>query len=176
MTDWHSDFFEIDLDNVQEPNVTSWGAKGSLDEMKEWMLCVKEIQKLCCERGFTANQFQKLQSSSNPDEKAIYDAYCHLYEPSGNNIRVVWDGENYSIDNGNHRILMAKQIGLRHLPAQVKATDVDTIAMLKAHGEKIAKFEKPLSSAQKLDWLIQVRIPRSEAQISPSKSPNIGYR
>ena len=55
MTDWHSDFFEIDLDSVQEPNVNSWGAKGSLDDMKEWMLCVKEIQKLCRERG--ASQF-----------------------------------------------------------------------------------------------------------------------
>jgi hypothetical protein len=176
MTNWLSDFFEIDLDNVQEPNVTSWGGKGSPDEMKEWMLCVKEIQKLCREKGFTTEQFQKLQTSNNPNEKAIYDTYCHLYEASGNNLKVVWEDKHYSVDNGNHRILIAKQMGLRHLPAQVKATDVNTIAMLKAHGEKIAKFEKPLSSAQKLDWLKQVRMPRSETQTSPSKNPNLGYR
>jgi urease accessory protein UreE len=72
--------------------------------------------------------------------------------------------------------LIAKQMGLRHLPAQVKATDVNTLSMLKEHGERIAKFEKPLTSAQKLDWLKQVRMPRSETQISPSKSPNLGYR
>ena len=176
MTDWHSDFFEIDLDNVQEPNVNSWGAKGSLDDMKEWMLCVKEIQKLCRERGFTAQQFHKLESSNDPKEKAIYDTYCRLYEPSGNNLKVVWEGEHYSIDNGSHRILIAKQIGLRHLPAQVKATDVNTIAMLKTHGEQIAKFEKPLTSAQKFDWLKQVRMPRSETQTLPSKNPNLDCR
>ena len=176
MTNWHSGFFEIDLDNVREPAVTSWGMKGSPDEMKEWMSYVKEIQRLCREKGFTTEQFQKLQSSDDPKEKAIYDTYCHLYEPSGNNLKVVWEGEHYSVDNGNHRILIAKQIGLRHLPAQVKAADVNMITILKAHGELIAKFEKPLTSAQKLDWLKQVRMPRFKTQTSPSKNPNLGYR
>jgi len=169
MTIWHRDFFEIDLDKVESPVVNSWG-KATEQDMRDWIVCVKEIQSLCKERGFTSSDFQRLQNSLNPQEKLIYDTYCHLYEPAGSHIKVVWNGENYSIDNGHHRILIAKQLGIRHIPAQVQSTDENTLKILKADGEKIAKFEKPLNQAEKLDWFKQVRTPRLS---QPSSSTNV---
>jgi len=151
MATWHRDFFEIDLDKVQEPKTHNSG-KFTAHDMRGWLVAVKEIQKLCRERGSTTSDFHKFQNSSNPNEQLIYDTYCHLYELSISNIKVNWDNDRYSIDNGNHRILIAKQLGLRHLPAQVQSSDKNTLAVLKASGEKISKFEKPLTSQQKLEW------------------------
>jgi hypothetical protein len=173
MMAWHQDFFEIELNKVPTPTFHSWGTKSSQQDIREWMMHVKEIQRLCQEKGFTSADFQRLQGSTNQQEVEMYKTYCHLYELSGSGIKVVWEGSHYSIENGNHRIFIAKQIGLHHLPAQVKAPDLSTLAGLKTYGEQIAKFEKPLTPAQKLEWFKQVRVTRIPIQATSNRRPTL---
>jgi hypothetical protein len=174
MMTWHQGFFEIDLDKVSAPTVNSWGTKDSLQDIREWMLHVKEIQLLCQEKGFTTADFQRLQSSASKQEVEIYKTYSHLYELSRSNIKVVWEDSHYSIENGNHRILIAKQMRLRHLPAQVKASSLETLVRLKNYSDQIARFEKPLTPAQKLEWFKQVRAIRVPTQVTSNRRPTLG--
>ncbi|MDZ4784766.1 MAG: hypothetical protein SGJ02_01690, partial [bacterium] len=71
------------------------------------------------------------------------------------------------------RILTAKQMGLQHLPARVNAPSFAAIEMLKAHAEEIARFEKPLTPAQKLEWFKQVRVTGISTLMTSNRSPTL---
>jgi hypothetical protein len=48
------------------------------------------------------------------DTKKIYEAFY-----GDSHIRIVKDGNNYSISNGRHRVWLAKKMGIHSLPASV---------------------------------------------------------
>jgi len=146
---WPEDFFEIDLSKVRvpriDPNFQRTYHGYTREEVEGWIRNLKEIQRLCRERGYTAKDFQRMRHSLDPKEQALWKTYYELYESPQKPhwVKVSWERDHYEVENGAHRILLAKQMGLKHMPAHVAAPDVATLQRLRAEGERVAAGEYP---------------------------------
>ncbi|MGD1904824.1 MAG: hypothetical protein ACFB0C_02385 [Leptolyngbyaceae cyanobacterium] len=150
---WQSGFFDIDLSKVPERNLpTSWQASKSYthDQMSKWMQDVKVIQQLCREKSYTTKDFQRLRHSQNPVEQSLGHTYHKLYNHdvsgpnmNGDYIKVDWVGDRYEVVNGRHRLALAKQTGLKHLPAHVSAPNRAILERLRSDGECLARGATP---------------------------------
>ncbi len=155
---WVRDFFEIDLSKVRvegvDPNFR-WTPHGyTREEIAQWIEELAEIQRLCREEGYTDEDFQRMRSSSDPKERALGETYHKFYDhdSSGSKmnhdfIAVEWVGDHYEVTNGRHRVWMAQQMGLRHIPARVSAPDEATLQRLREEGERVAAGEQPKRSS-----------------------------
>lgn len=141
---WVKDFFEVDLNHVESPNFgKDWkGSKGhSRQEIEAWTRQLGEIQALSREKGHTYEDFARMRSSTDASARALGETHHQYYDHANNtHLKLVWDGNRYGIDNGNHRIFSAKQAGLRTVPAQVSAQE-EHIEQCRAQG-----FRTPLLS------------------------------
>jgi len=146
---WVQDFFEIDLSKVRvrdvDPNFQRTHHGYTREEIEGWTRNLKEIQRLCREKGYTAEDFQRMRNSPDPKEQALWKTYYEFYESPEKPHWVVvrWERDHYEVEEGQHRILVAKQMGLRHMPAHVIAPDEATLQRLRAEGERIAAGEYP---------------------------------
>jgi hypothetical protein len=149
------DFFEIDLSKVKvdwiDPDWQRTPHNYTREEIREWMENLREIQRLCREKGYRAEDFERMRQSPDPKERAIGQTYHKLYdyEKEGERmnhdyILVEWVDDHYEVLKGRHRVWMAQQIGLRHMPAMVYARDEETLRRLRAEGERIAAGEYPI--------------------------------
>ena len=125
--EWLKDFFEVDLNRVDSPNLgNNWqGSKGySRQEIEGWARKLGEAQTLSHARGLRYEDFSRMKSSTNPDERALGETHHHFYDHDGNtHIKLSWTGDRYTVDNGIHRIHAAKVAGLRTMPAEISAEE-----------------------------------------------------
>lgn len=146
---WVHDFFEIELAKVSMPQLdTDWQlSKGySRQDMQKWIQHLSEIQRLCHQENYTEADFQRMRQSYDSREQALGETYSKFYDHNINNtyVKVAWDDkqQKYEVDNGRHRVWLAKQQGLRYLPAKVSAPNTPILAKLKADGEQVVLAEK----------------------------------
>ncbi|MBC8235393.1 hypothetical protein H8E77_38090 [bacterium] len=170
---WQRDFFEIDLDKVEMSDLDSnwqWTKSYTREEMEQSIRELQEIQKLCRDYGYTHTDFQQMSDSPDADKRALAETYHKFYDHNTNHdyIKVSWTDDSYEIVNGQHRIFLAKEAGLRHLPAQVSAPDEATLERLRADGERIARRETPQGEERS-------RVPPWERNHTPSHERDL-YR
>jgi hypothetical protein len=146
---WVRDFFEVDVSKIRvdevEPNWERTPHGYTREQIAQWIAELKEIQRLCREKGYTDEDFRRMRSSADPKERALGETYHKFYDHDVNHdfIKLEWVGDHYEVTNGRHRVWMAKQMGLRHMPAMVSAPDEATLQRLRAEGERIAAGEYP---------------------------------
>lgn len=79
---------------------------------------LEEIKPLI-EQGYTGDDFSALDQSQGIDylqgQQRIYELYY-----GSKAIKVAKDENGYHIDNGHHRIFIAKQLGINWLPVRLK--------------------------------------------------------
>ena len=160
---WQHDFFEIDLDQVPTPSLDpNWVASKGYprQQQEQWIRHLGEIQRRMREEGWRPEDFDRIRQGSEPSERAIGESYHKFYhhDPSGERlnhdfIKLDWVGDHYEIVNGQHRIWLAKQHGLRAMPAYVSAPDQATLDRLRMDGERAARMgrEDP-STGRKPLW------------------------
>jgi hypothetical protein len=97
--------------------------KTSKQEMEEGLIKL-EAMKPYIESGEGANPDfwkgidQKHGLDSQNGYRRVYKAF---YGDSA--IKVGWNGSEYEIDNGHHRIWVAKRIGIKELPVRLKVSE-----------------------------------------------------
>lgn len=137
-----SDFFEVDLNKVELPDLEpNWQHSHgySRQQMEQWVAELQEIQRLSQEEGYKPSDFEKMRADSNPAVRALGQTHHQFYgNPKINQDCVVleWRKDHYEITNGRHRVWLAKQQGVRSLPALVSAPDTPTLARLKEEGAR----------------------------------------
>lgn len=144
-------FFEVDLDSVPTPELDpdwAWSKGYSREQMEQWVAELEEIQRLL-DSGATADELRTMRTSADPKQRALGETYYEFYEHQGsgrnniNHVKLAWLGDHYDIDNGQHRIWLAKQRGLTSIPARVSAPDQPTLQELQARGTA-ARRRRPL--------------------------------
>ena len=149
---WQHDFFDIDLDQVPTPALDpNWAASKSYprEQQQQWIRDLDEIQRRIRQEGWRPEDFDRIRQSSDPSERAIGETYHKFYHhdsagPRLNHdfVKVDWVDDHYEIVNGRHRIWLAKQHGLRAMPAHVSAPDQATLDRLRMDGERAARIER----------------------------------
>jgi hypothetical protein len=139
---WEKDFFEINLDRVQMPDIPpDWSeSKGyKREQMQQWISNLKEVQRLKYQNNYKDSIFEHMrQCQDNPKLRALGETHNKFYGQNHNNhVKTEWVDGQYQINNGNHRVWLAKQSGLRHIPASVQARDFNTLSRLKAEGDRL---------------------------------------
>lgn len=145
---WQHDFFEIALDPVPMPELDpTWAVSKSYqrEQQERWILDLSEVQRRMREEGWRPEDFERIRQSSNASERTLGETYHKFYHhDSGGDrlnhdfVKVDWVGNHYEITNGQHRIWLAKQHGLRTMPAHVSAPDQATLNRLRTDGERAA--------------------------------------
>ena len=156
---WIRGFFEVDLDQVVTPELEdpNWQYNHhgrSRQEMERWIENLLEIQRLCREEGYDREDFLRMAQSQDPRERELAESNRHFYEPPDPEraIRLYWDPQQQQleVENGRYRVWLAKQMGVRHLPAYVSAPDKVTLERLRLQGESVAGDERIRAYA---DWV-----------------------
>jgi len=126
--DWEKCFFEVDLSQVQSPDVDpNWQISHSYSrqQINGWTRQLGEIQRLAVERGYSYEDFQRMRSSQIPEERKLGETHHKFYDHGsrGNNhdnVDLTWNGTVYQVgNNGRHRVYSAQEMGLRRMPAEV---------------------------------------------------------
>ena len=153
---WVRGFFEVDLDQVELPDIDpNWRYNQHgrpREEMEKWIENLKEIQSLLRE-GYDREDFLRMAFSTDLKERSIAESFRHFYEPDPyQGVRLVWNPERklLEVENGVHRVWLAKQKGLRHMPAYVSAPDEGTLELIRKRGLQVAGPERIRSYA---DWV-----------------------
>ncbi len=97
--------------------------KTSMQEMKEGLIKF-EAMKPYIQNGEGANPdfWKKIDQKQGLDHRHGYQrVYETFYGDSA--IKVSKDGDRYEIENGNHRIWLAKRMGIGELPARLKVKE-----------------------------------------------------
>ena len=149
---WAKSFFEVDLNRLKSPDLgDDWQSpKGyQRQEIEQMVHQLGEVQALSHDRGLTYDNFARMRTSADPDERALGEThhkfYDHAVQGVGTNheyIRLSSVDNAYEIQNGHHRVHAAKELGLRTVPAEVTAPEEQ---MQKCRGEG---FQTPLLSPQ----------------------------
>lgn len=126
-------FIEVDLSRIQSPEIEEdWTTTKSYarPEVEKWVRQLGQIQALARDRGCSYDDFVRMRSSQDPDVRALahvhHKFYDHAEQGAATNsasIRLSWSDNRYVIDNGHHRIHLAKQLGLSTIPAEVVAPE-----------------------------------------------------
>jgi hypothetical protein len=143
-TTWASDFFEIDPALVRvegvDPNFEKTPHGYSRAQIEEWLHHLQTIQELRAQ-GYTDEDFQRMRHSQDPTEKALGNTYHKFYDHDLSDERgrmnqdfivVDWVGDHYEVVNGRHRIWLAQQMGIRRIPALVRAPNRETLERLQS--------------------------------------------
>ena len=146
---WQEDFFEVNLDQIPMPEIDpTWDATKAYSrvQIEQWLSELDEIQRRSRDQGWRAEDFENLHDSAIPAERSLCETYHKFYhhEKSGtrlNNdfVKLDWTGDHYEITNGQHRIWLAKERGLRTMPASVSAPDQETLNRLRGDSERLSR-------------------------------------
>lgn len=73
--------------------------------------------------GATAQDLVDLRQSPDPKDRQLAATYSQLFQdsPSSHPLRASYDGADLVVDNGNHRVNAARDIGVPVLPVWVSA-------------------------------------------------------
>jgi len=84
--------------------------------LKKLLTIQKAIKKdiKCHSKDYWENFDNKNGTSSFVSYKKVYESF-YVNKP----IKIVKDGKNYSIDDGNHRVWVAQKMGIKKLPAVI---------------------------------------------------------
>jgi hypothetical protein len=129
-------FFEVPLAKVEVTALPNRWPKDSPDQIREHIKNLKTIQEMR-ERGYTREDFGRMFHSADPGEKALGITHDRFYTNSVGSIQLSWQGDHYQIERGAHRVPIAKEMGLTHIPASVIASDMQTLQQLQAEGRPI---------------------------------------
>lgn len=148
-------FFEIDVKKVRvrgiDPDFQVNHHGYTRQEIERWMKNLKEIQRLCREKGYTDEDFKRMRNSPDQREREIAESYEHFYGGEGaRTITVRWERDHYEVEEGHHRLIVAQQMGIRHIPARVYAPDEGTLQRLREEGERISAGEQPVRERKPL--------------------------
>lgn len=122
-------FFEVDLAQVKRPGLDpDWQRSQhgtSRQDIDTWTRQLGEIQRLSVERGFNYEDFNRMRGSAIPEEHALGVTHHKFYDNDGSHrdfVKLSWNGKEYEVDGGRHRVESAQRIGLRRMPAEVSAS------------------------------------------------------
>ena len=89
---WAREFFEVDLDKVQLPEIDqNWSRTKSYErkQVEQWIHQLGHVQALSREQGRAYEHFQRLRSSDDPRERDLgqthHKFYDHATEGAGAN-------------------------------------------------------------------------------------------
>jgi hypothetical protein len=128
---WSKRFIEVDMNAVQYPIIDkNWqSTKGSYSrqDVEGWVKQLGEIQQMSREKGYGYEDFHRMRNSADPRERSLskthhkfYDHGEHGETMNRDHVDLVWNGQNFEVgDNGNHRVQIIKDIGLKTMPAEV---------------------------------------------------------
>jgi hypothetical protein len=162
---WQYDFFEIDLSKtiVRDLDPDWQKAHGySRKEVQDWVEYLRAIQELSRSRGYTQADFEHFRSSQDPREAAIGRTYHYFYNhehgtmgerANSDHLKVEWVNDRYEVTNGRHRIMLAQQSGLKHMPAYVAVPDVPTLERLRADSDRQFSLESPKREQNLTPWM-----------------------
>ncbi|GGN60394.1 hypothetical protein GCM10011349_41890 [Novosphingobium indicum] len=127
--DWDKGFFEVDLSQVKRPDLDAdWQYtqnSHSREDIDRWTRQLAEIQCQSVERGYGYEDFSRKRGSGAPEEQALGKTHHEYYGNDGshtiNLVKVYWNGREYVAEHGKHRVESAQRLGLRRMPAEVKA-------------------------------------------------------
>jgi hypothetical protein len=121
------DVASLKIDDV-DPNFEST-PKNTRGEMREFMSDLPQIQKMRAE-GSSSDDFARMRESADPAEQRLgktedilYSARNHPEQGAGHGIGVEWSEGEWKVEQGKHRVMVAKELGLESVPAVVKAPD-----------------------------------------------------
>lgn len=100
----------------------SESAKGYRDEdLKRWMASVPQIQRLR-ESGWTSSDFDRLRSAANPARRELGETEFQLYRSDSAALKASYDGHQFEVEGGRHRLEAAREQGVDAVPMRVWAT------------------------------------------------------
>lgn len=95
--------------------------KVAYQEMREGVLKLEEVVRPAAQAGADGDHFTQMDAEQGLDYphgyRRVYDAFYGSSEP----IRLERVGDVYKVTGGYHRLLVAKELGLRTIPASVIA-------------------------------------------------------
>ena len=122
---------EIPLDRIAWESVGTLAPedyrKVSREEMREGLRKLIQVVRPKVQQGATAEDFSRMDETLGLDYahgyRRIYDAF---YGESC--ITLERYGDKYYVINGRHRLLLAREMGIRSLPARVRGEDKPTLS------------------------------------------------
>lgn len=126
---WTSRFLAVPTARLRSDDDVQASPKASAQHMREYMSNVPAVYKCICE-GAGPAQFDAMRGSSDPQLKAVGDAYHHLFSPAGVDHRIeaeLVDGKGLVVTRGRHRVEAAKQLVLPYVPVHVRTPDDRTL-------------------------------------------------
>lgn len=180
---WEEGFFEVDLSQVKRPDLdTNWQQTQhgiSRQEVNGWTRQLGELQRLSVERGYTYEDFKRMRNSNVPAERALGETHHKFYDYGHQAshhgfVSLAWNGKEYQVDDGNHRVYSAQERGLRRMPAKVSAP-AEHMAQRKQEGyssrlmhpDDCADFAREHGSSPKQTL---ARAPSTPSQIAPTRT------
>lgn len=112
----------------QDERVTA-SAKATPEQMRSFMSQVPAVYNRLS-AGASAEDFQRMRASGDPQTRAVGDVYYHLFSPAGLDHRLeaeLVEGKGLVVTRGRHRIEAAREIGLAYVPVHVRAADEQTL-------------------------------------------------
>ena len=111
----------VPVSRLVSENMTD-GPKGYRSEdVQRWMASVPQIERLKA-AGWTSTDFDRLRESSNPAERELGDTERHLYRSDTSALKASYDGRQFNVEGGRHRVEAARQSGVEAVPVRVWAT------------------------------------------------------
>lgn len=135
---WIEDFGEVELDAIEQPDVSpGWTHTKaySRSEVEGWVKDLQTIQNLSHTQGMRYEDFERMSESTNPHERALGRTHYVFYESARRGpqaitdpVKLTWDNGRFLIENGRHRIDRAQALGLRTIPARFSVREEDLAA------------------------------------------------
>ena len=96
--------------------------KATRESMHRWMKVVPKIQRLK-DQGWDARSFDRLLKSPDPVQRELGETERNLFRAGPTRITADYQDGRVTLDNGNHRVLAAREVGTLELPVHVRAKD-----------------------------------------------------
>jgi len=91
------------------------------EDVQRWMASVPQIERLKA-AGWTSADFDRLRASSNPVDRELGATEHHLYRSDSSGLKASYDGRQFDVEGGRHRVEAARQNGVESVPVHVWAT------------------------------------------------------
>lgn len=153
MPQWPHSHYRVDLDRVDWDDVyervtpdwrRTWHGY-TREDIGRWLDDYREVERLIV-AGAKREDFERMADSPDPQEQRMWQAYSYGFDPHHRHtdrVTVEWVQGSYRVGDGIHRAVLAREEGLTHLPAIVRAPDQATLDMLQKQDEGSYSRRKP---------------------------------
>lgn len=156
------DVFDIDLDDIHPELIRRRDSRleqENRQRIAQWMPNVPEIQRRCLTQRLRAEDFLALKNSPEPRERAIAETFEYVYERPHTHgspadcVAVDWNPatRSYEVSNGSNRLLVAKELNLKHYPVIVQAPDIATLRRLRSDSRQRFGPEIPARGLRQIE-------------------------